>query len=524
MMADKDLYNPSILLKKVKNGGKQNKKTALGLHFSDVLNRKFGDMKYTSTRGGESDVDFGDVLFAGYAPDGGLFMPQDIPRLDKDTLLKWSAFSYPDLVKEVCTIFVPSELIPRQDLNDLIDKAFSRFRHSNVVHLCRMKNGLNVLEMWHGVTHAFKDLAMSCVSQFLQYFLKKQNNFLKKHVTILVGTSGDTGSSAIESVRGVRNIDIVVLLPHGRCTQIQELQMTTVIEENVHVFAAEGTSDDLDVVIKKLFADKEFVGRHNLMSLNSVNWARIMIQIAHFFYAYYQCASAVETDDPLPIVEVVVPTGGAGNITAGCIAQRMCLPIQLVAGVNNNDIIHRTIQNGDFSLSDTVLSTLASAMDIQEPYNMERIFWLVTNSDSSLVKNLMEEFQKNKACKLPDELHAKIAELLISYSISDEGIIQTMKRCWVDNHYLLCPHSAVAVFYHFMMSDCHQNRPRCCLAPASAAKFQNALLRADLTPQIPPEIKALEVMETRFTLLKKEDDWELILRDKIEDIHLQRNV
>nr|XP_033808120.1 threonine synthase-like 2 isoform X3 [Geotrypetes seraphini]XP_033808128.1 threonine synthase-like 2 isoform X3 [Geotrypetes seraphini]XP_033808138.1 threonine synthase-like 2 isoform X3 [Geotrypetes seraphini] len=484
-------------------------------------------MKYTSTRGGESDVDFGDVLFAGYAPDGGLFMPQDIPRLDKDTLLKWSAFSYPDLVKEVCTIFVPSELIPRQDLNDLIDKAFSRFRHSNVVHLCRMKNGLNVLEMWHGVTHAFKDLAMSCVSQFLQYFLKKQNNFLKKHVTILVGTSGDTGSSAIESVRGVRNIDIVVLLPHGRCTQIQELQMTTVIEENVHVFAAEGTSDDLDVVIKKLFADKEFVGRHNLMSLNSVNWARIMIQIAHFFYAYYQCASAVETDDPLPIVEVVVPTGGAGNITGletGCIAQRMCLPIQLVAGVNNNDIIHRTIQNGDFSLSDTVLSTLASAMDIQEPYNMERIFWLVTNSDSSLVKNLMEEFQKNKACKLPDELHAKIAELLISYSISDEGIIQTMKRCWVDNHYLLCPHSAVAVFYHFMMSDCHQNRPRCCLAPASAAKFQNALLRADLTPQIPPEIKALEVMETRFTLLKKEDDWELILRDKIEDIHLQRNV
>ncbi|XP_029448947.1 threonine synthase-like 2 [Rhinatrema bivittatum] len=477
-------------------------------------------MKYTSTRGGDGDVDFEGVLFSGFAPDGGLFMPKEIPRLDGDTLLKWSSFSYEDLVKEVCSLFIPSELIPKEDLDDLIGKAFSRFRHSDVVNLCRLKNGLNVLEMWHGVTHAFKDLAMSCVGQFLQYFLKKQN----KHVTILVGTSGDTGSSAIESVRGMRDVDIVVLLPRGRCTQIQELQMTTVIEDNVHVFAVEGTSDDLDVPIKKLFADTEFVRRHNLMSLNSVNWARIMVQIAHFFYAYFQCTPAMRNEEPLPIVEVIVPTGGAGNLTAGCIAQRMRLPIQLVAGVNKNDIIHRTIQHGDFSLRDTVLSTLASAMDIQEPYNMERIFWLLADSDCSLVKKLMEEFQKNKTCKVPEKLHAKITEVLTSYSASDEDIIQTMRRCWVEDHYLLCPHSAVAVLYHYMMSDCHRTSPRCCLAPASAAKFQDVLLRANLTPEIPPEIKALEAMETRFTLLKREDDWDQVLRDKIESIYQQRKV
>uniref|UniRef100_A0A8C3TV09 Threonine synthase-like 2 n=1 Tax=Catharus ustulatus TaxID=91951 RepID=A0A8C3TV09_CATUS len=401
-------------------------------------------MEYVSTRGGTRAVDFEGALFSGYAPDGGLFMPQRIPSLGRDTLQSWSSLSYPELVKELCSLFIPAKQVPRNALDELIDRAFSRFRHKNVVHLSRLKDGLNVLELWHGVTYAFKDLSLSCTGQFLQYFLEKK----KKHVNILVGTSGDTGSSAIESVRGQKNVDIFVLLPKGLCTQIQELQMTTVIEDNVHVFAAHGNSDEIDEPIKELFADVDFAGKYNLMSLNSVNWSRIMVQIAHYFYAYFQCTPSLDMN-PLPMVEIVVPTGGGGNITAGCIAQKMGLPIRLVTVVNSNDIIHRTVQNGDFSLAESVKATLASAMDIQEPYNVERILWLLSGSDSRLIKTLMEQFNISKRLKLPEDLHRKLSETLGSCSASDQDIVGAMWRCWEENQYLLCPHSAVAAHYHY---------------------------------------------------------------------------
>uniref|UniRef100_A0A8C3F278 Uncharacterized protein n=1 Tax=Chrysemys picta bellii TaxID=8478 RepID=A0A8C3F278_CHRPI len=169
----------------------------------------------------------------------------------------------------------------------------------------------------------------------------------------------------------------------------------------------------------------------------------------------------------------------------------MGLPIQLVAVVNNNDIIHRAIQHGDFSFSGSVTPTLASAMDIQEPYNMERILWLLLDCDGSLIKTLMEQFYMSKNLTLPEELHRKLSEVLSSCSASDEDIVQAMRRCWEDNRYLLCPHSAVAVHYHYKQLDCHLSKPRCCLAPASAAKFPDAVLRAKLVPEVPPEIQAL---------------------------------
>ncbi|XP_034628598.1 threonine synthase-like 2 isoform X1 [Trachemys scripta elegans] len=207
------------------------------------------------------------------------------------------------------------------------------------------------------------------------------------------------------------------------------------------------------------------------------------------------------------------------SFLAGYIAQKMGLPIQLVAVVNNNDIIHRAIQHGDFSFSGSVKPTLASAMDIQEPYNMERILWLLSDCDGSLIKTLMEQFYMSKNLTLPEELHRKLSEVLSSCSASDEDIVQAMRRCWEDNRYLLCPHSAVAVHYHYKQLDCHlSNRPRCCLAPASAAKFPDAVLRAKLVPEVPPEIQALNAMETRSTTLRREDDWAKTLRDRIEVI------
>nr|XP_048288903.1 threonine synthase-like 2 isoform X2 [Myodes glareolus] len=430
-------------------------------------------MWYTSTRGVAPRVNFEGALFSGYAPDGGLYVPEELPQLDRETLCRWSTLSYRSLVKELCALFIGLELIPRHDLNDLIDQAFSRFRHRDVVHLCRLKNGLNVLELWHGATYAFKDLSLSCTAQFLQYFLQKR----KKHVTIVVGTSGDTGSASIESVQGCKNMDIIVLLPKGRCTKIQELQMTTVLKENVHVFGVEGNSDELDEPIKAVFADVPFVQRHNLMSLNSINWSRVLVQMAHHFFAYFQCAPSLDTH-PLPPVEVVVPTGAGGNLAAGCIAQKMGLPIRLVVAVNSNDIIHRTVQKGDFSLCEVVKPTLASAMDIQ------------------------------------------LSEAVTSGSVSDEAITQTMGRCWEENQYLLCPHSATAVNYHYQQTNNRQssNISRCCLAPASAAKFPEAVKAAGLTPQTPAEILALEHKETRCIPMRRGDDWIQMLRNTIEGL------
>ncbi|XP_067884854.1 threonine synthase-like 2 [Heterodontus francisci] len=477
-------------------------------------------MKYTSTRGGLTDVSFEQVLFSGYAPDGGLFMPEEIPSLEMAMLQTWSTYSYPQLVEEICSLFISREDLPREDLRDLISKAFRRFRHKDILELATLKNGLNVLEMWHGVTYAFKDLAMSCVGQLLQYFLRKT----KKHTTILVGTSGDTGSSAIESIRGAENINIIVLLPRGRCSPIQELQMTTVIEDNVHVFSVDGTSDELDEPIRNVFADTEFVKRHNIMSLNSINWARVMVQIAHYFYAYFHCCPSMN-EIPLPLVEIVVPTGAAGNITAGSIAQMMGLPIRLVAVVNENDIIHRTIQNGDFSLADSIKASLAPSIDIQEPYNMERIFWLLSDKDSNLIKTMMEEFKKLGKANVPEVLSAKLSQALRSSTVNDDNVIETMLRCWKDNQYLLCPHSAVAVTYHYQQSDLGTSSvPRCCLATAAAVKFQEAVLKAGLTPEIPPEIRALETMDTRCAAMKRGEDWEKMLYHKIEEIDALRKM
>ncbi|XP_003468987.2 threonine synthase-like 2 [Cavia porcellus] len=471
-------------------------------------------MWYISTRGTAPRVDFEEALCSGYAPDGGLYMPEELPQLDRETLQHWSSLSYPSLVKELCSLFIGPELIPRQDLNGLIDRAFCRFRSRDVVHLRRLKSGLNVLELWYGVTYAFKDLSLSCAAQFLQYFLEKRS----KHVTIVVGTSGDTGSAAIESVQGAKNVDIIVLLPKGYCSRIQELQMTTVLKDNVHVFGVEGNSDELDEPIKAMFEDVAFVKKHNLMSLNSINWSRVLVQMAHHFFAYFQCSPSLDTH-PLSPVEVVVPSGAGGNLAAGCLAQKMGLPIRLVAAVNHNDIIHRTVQRGDFSLSAAVKPTLASAMDIQVPYNMERVFWLVSGTNSRVTKALMEQFERTHSVQLSEDLHGKLSEVVTSVSVSDEAITQAMGRCWDENQYLLCPHSAVAVSYHYQQMNRQQSSvPRCCLAPASAAKFPEVVLAAGLTPETPEEILALERKETRCTPMRRGDDWAMMLRNTIEDL------
>uniref|UniRef100_A0A3P8NYW7 Threonine synthase-like 2 n=1 Tax=Astatotilapia calliptera TaxID=8154 RepID=A0A3P8NYW7_ASTCA len=479
-------------------------------------------MQYCSTRGGVRGWDFREVLFSGYAPDGGMFMPESLPLLSPDTLRSWKGLSYTKVVMEVASLFIPPQLIPRDHLEVLVGEALSGFSVPEVVRIARLKGGLSVLELFHGDTLAFKDLAMTCTVRFLNYFLQKEN----RRATVLVGTSGDTGGSAIQSAKGLPGLDMVVVYPRGRITPVQEKHMISCLKDNVHVFAADGSSDDIDQPLRRLFADQELVKSHGLMSLNSVNWSRVMIQLAHFVYAYLEL-SGVKQDDvgaALPELEVVVPTGGAGNIAAGLIVKQMGLPLKLVAMVNSNDIVHRMVTSGDFSMAANVTQTLAPAIDIQDPYNMERVFWLLLGRDGAKVKTMMEGFQRSRRHLLPEN-HRRL--VLSTGTVTDEGILETMKSCWEENQYVLCPHTAVAVWHHYHCPHSAQLN-RCYIATASPAKFQAAVEKAALTFDLPEAVLALEKLPTRYQELERCqnwcEDWEDRLRETIQSVRRWRNL
>ncbi|XP_068220367.1 threonine synthase-like 2 [Palaemon carinicauda] len=468
-------------------------------------------MKYCSTRGQEKNLTFEEVLFSGYAKDGGLYMPEFLPNLSHKEMEQWSKYSYPDLVFAVARKFIDEEEIPSSVLNDIITSCLKRFRIPEVVRIEKLVGGLNIVELFHGTTLAFKDLALSVVGGLIDHYLSKK----KKHITILIGTSGDTGSAAIEGVRGRKGIDIVVLLPSGRCTMIQELQMTTVIEDNVLVYKVEGTSDDLDEPIKQCFCDQEFVSKHNLISINSINWGRIMVQVAHYFFTYYQLCS--ELGAP---VQIVVPTGAAGNITAGCIAKKMGLPITLVATVNENDIISRTIDKGDFSMNSFVTQTMASAMDIQNPYNVERLIYLCCEGNVERVRKIMGAFESNGKVTIPVDILQALQEIVVdSIIVNDSEITTTMEKVYNENKYVLCPHTATAVYYHHQRNS---DVTRGFIATASPAKFPEAVIKAGIDP-ITDGVDHLQYLPTKFLWMRKGEDWYSMLRAKIENITELRN-
>ncbi|XP_054860117.1 threonine synthase-like 2 isoform X1 [Amphiprion ocellaris] len=481
------------------------------------------EMKYCSTRGGVHGWDFRDVLFSGFAPDGGMFMPESLPVLSSDTLRCWKGLPYTKLVVEVASLFIPTQLIPRDDLEVLVGEALSGFSVPEVVRIARLKNGLSVLELFHGDTLAFKDLAMTCTVRFLDYFLRKEN----RRAMVLVGTSGDTGGSAIQSAKGLPGLDVVVVYPRGRITPVQERHMISCVQDNVHVFAADGSSDDIDQPLRRLFADQDLVKSHGLMSLNSVNFSRVMIQLAHFIYAYLELSGMekADADTALPELEVVVPTGGAGNIAAGYILKQMGLPLKLVAMVNSNDIVHRTVTTGDFSMAANVTQTLAPAIDIQDPYNMERVFWLLLGRNEALVKTMMEKFQRSHRHTLPENHRKLLSQVLSTGTVTDEGILEIMRRCWDENEYVLCPHSAVAVWHHYHCPH-SPGVNRCYVATASPAKFQATVLRAGLTFDLPEAVLALDKLPTRYQNLERSHswckDWEDRLREFIQSVSIVR--
>lgn len=373
-------------------------------------------MKYLSTRGGTERLTFEEAVLTGLAPNGGLFIPAQVPQLPANWQSEWANLSFSELSHRVLSLYIPEDPaqggIPSADLQKVINKSYSTFRHNDTTPLVRLDDKEWCLELWHGPTFAFKDVALQLLGNLFEYFLQRRNKGKpedqREKLTIVGATSGDTGSAAIQGVRSKEDISIFILFPNGRVSPIQEAQMTTVLDDNVHNVSVQGTFDDCQDVVKALFSDAEFNAKHRLGAVNSINWARILAQIVYYFSAYFSFRKqlGLSESEPTPKdLEFVVPTGNFGDILAGYYAKRMGLPIsRLVVATNENDILQRFWATGRYEKSSAapssssvpssaqtepaqgssdgaqqggVRATLSPAMDILVSSNFERLLWYI---------------------------------------------------------------------------------------------------------------------------------------------------
>ena len=453
-------------------------------------------MKYISTRGGCEPKSFEDVILTGLAPDGGLFVPEELPHFSKDGIASWAGLSYEELALKIMTPFVDGA-IPQDDLKQLIDKSYATFRHGAIAPLIQTGHNEWILELFHGPTLAFKDFALQFLGNLLDYTLEKRN----QKVVIMGATSGDTGSAAIEGCRHCKNVDMFILHPHNRVSDVQRRQMTTVMADNIHNLALEGNFDDCQNMVKDSFAHQSFLpdGRQ-LVAVNSINWARIMAQIVYYFWA------SLSLGGPERKVSFSVPTGNFGDIFAGYLAHKMGLPIeQLVIATNQNDILHRCISENDHSTR-PLEQSLAPSMDIMISSNFERLLFDLYGRDGDAIAGLMKD-AKAGHMNLSDTALVEARKLFSSYRCDDEGMLKIISDVNRDCDYLLDPHTAIGLE---AARQCRRNleTPMVTLATAHPAKFPDAVKKAGYPhdPELPPHMADLFEREERFTVLANDKD------------------
>ncbi len=419
-------------------------------------------MRYISTRGGDT-ADFSGAVLAGLARDGGLFMPAAIPDV-RARLPDWRARPYPELAWEIMRLYAG---LPPEDLRRLIQNACAAFAHPEITPL-RKLGGLRLLELFHGPTLAFKDLALQFLGGLFEYLLERNGGQLN----ILAATSGDTGSAAIHGVKGRARLRIFVLYPHGRISPAQELQMITVPDANVHTLALQGTFDDCQQIVKDLLGDLPFRDRCRLGAVNSINWARILAQVVYYFYAAFRAMDETGCAG----VRFAVPTGNFGDIFAGYIAWRMGLPIRrLVLATNENDILARFFQTGVYERG-PVRATVSPSMDIQVASNFERYLYCRLEGDVRQLRTLMQTFAQTGRLQLPAGPAGVIDPLFCSGSADTAATLAVIRDCHVRHGYLLDPHTAAGV--HVARQFLQPGEPMICLATAHPAKFGEAVRQA----------------------------------------------
>ncbi len=445
-------------------------------------------MKYISTRGGIEPVSFTQAVKMGLADDGGLLIPAQIPQVSAETLHTWATLRFQDLAFEVIRLYTAGAL-PDADLKDIVERSFSAFDHPDITPLVKAGE-LNILELFHGPTLAFKDVALQFLGNMFEYQLSREGG----QINIIGATSGDTGSAAIYGVRGKPHIHIFILHPHQRVSAVQERQMTSVLDDNVHNIAIEGTFDDGQHIVKALFNDLPFKQSHQLAAVNSINWARIVAQIVYYFYAWGKMTGGEVTQK----ISFSVPTGNFGDIFAGYVAKMMGLPVKkLVLATNRNDILSRFVNQGAYE-SSSVAPTISPSMDIQVSSNFERYLYFLLDGNATVVKGLMEEFAASGRFSVDADKLAKVQEEFASCAVSEEATLATIKLVHQNTGYVLDPHTAVGV----AAAQALDEPDAVCLATAHPAKFGDAVKQAiSEEVALPPHLSDLLTRETRMKIL-----------------------
>jgi threonine synthase len=447
-------------------------------------------MDYVSTRGSAPTLDFEGVTLAGLAADGGLYLPNEWPRFTDREIAALAGLPYAELATQVMLPFVGASLSESR-LRELCGESYARFAHAAVTPLRQLDEQHWLLELFHGPTLAFKDVALQLLGRLFEEFLSRRDDRL----TIVGATSGDTGSAAIDAVAGRDNIDIFMLHPKGRVSDVQRRQMTTVKAPNVFNIAIDGSFDDAQAIVKRMFGDPAMTGRFHISAVNSINWARLMAQVVYYF------AAALQLGAPRRKVAFSVPTGNFGDVFAGYVAARMGLPIErLIVATNVNDILHRALSAGDYSAG-TVTPTAAPSMDIQVSSNFERLLFDCGGRDGAALAEQMHGFEETRAMRLTNAQAEGASKLLSSCRADGNEMAQAMAWAWRECGELVDPHTAIAL-HAARAARLAREIPVVTLATAHPGKFRDAVERATgRRPSLPTRVGDLFDREERFVEL-----------------------
>jgi len=441
-------------------------------------------MKYVSTRDNSKDYSFEDVFIKGLADDGGLYVPKSLKKYNSEELSKLKNLSYNELSTDIINQF-SSDFISKDELSSLVKKSYSAFREKEVVKISSIKD-LKLLELFHGPTLAFKDVAMQFIGNLYEYYLSKND----KKLNIVVATSGDTGAAAIDAIKGKSNLNIFVLHPNNRISSVQRKLMTTVEEKNVFNIAIDGNFDDCQNIVKSMFSDLEFSKSINMSGVNSINWVRIIAQTVYYFYSYFKLGKEY--------ISFSVPTGNFGDVFAGYLAKKMGLSIdKLIVATNENDILHRAISKGDY-ISKEVIETLSPSMDIQSASNFERLIYYINNSDSKITAHIMKKIKQNSYQIEKNNLEI-IQKDFLSESCNEHETLEIIKKTYQENNMILDPHTAVGVGAANKLSfdNC------VVLSTAHPCKFPDATNNAiNMHEKLPQELQHVLDKEENFQVIK----------------------
>lgn len=451
-------------------------------------------MRYISTRGQAPALNFEDVLLAGLASDGGLYVPECLPHFSLEEISSWVGLPYHELAFKVMRPFVAGS-IPDADFKQILEETYSVFAHQAIAPLRQLAGNEWVLELFHGPTLAFKDFALQLLGRLLDYVLAKR----KERVVIMGATSGDTGSAAIEGCRRCENVDIFILHPHNRVSEVQRRQMTTILGDNIHNIAIEGNFDDCQEMVKASFADQGFLKGTRLVAVNSINWARIMAQIVYYFYA------ALQLGAPLRSVAFSVPTGNFGDIFAGYLARNMGLPInQLIVATNRNDILHRFMSANHYD-KDQLHPSLSPSMDIMVSSNFERLLFDLHGREGKAVAELLDSFKKSGKLSVEADRWTEARKLFDSLAVTDEQTCETIAEVFKQTGEVLDPHTAIGVN---AARQCRRSLalPMVILGTAHPVKFPEAVVKAGVakTIDLPAHLVDLLQRAERCTVLPNE--------------------